>query len=157
MQEPPAWLEPNELELIALNNGMHPEKLRDYLRAEIERRRQPATGVQASHKGAEEFAERLASLRAVHGLRAVTAVALLLIGGLAVASAALATMPSLYSSCAHFNARYPHGVGKVGAREHSSSGAPVTNFKRSNVIFAAAMSFNRGLDRDHDNVACEQA
>jgi hypothetical protein len=30
------------------------------------------------------------------------------------------------------NARYPHGVGKVGARDHTKSGDPVTNFKRNN-------------------------
>jgi hypothetical protein len=70
---------------------------------------------------------------------------------------ATAAMPAFYSSCAHLNARYPHGVGKVGAYDHSTSGDPVTSFKRSNSIFAAAMSHNRGLDRDHDNVACEKA
>ncbi len=66
-------------------------------------------------------------------------------------------MPALYSSCAHLNARYPHGVGRVEARDHSASGDPVTSFKRSNALFAAAMSYNRGLDRDHDHVACEKA
>ena len=89
--------------------------------------------------------------------RATAAIAALVIAALAVPGLGAATIPRLYSNCAHLNARYPHGVGKVGARDHVSSGHPVTNFKRSNSIFARAMSYNRGLDRDHDNVACEKA
>jgi hypothetical protein len=33
----------------------------------------------------------------------------------------------------------------------------VTTFKRSTKLYAKAMSENRGLDRDKDGVACEQA
>jgi len=33
----------------------------------------------------------------------------------------------------------------------------VTNFKRSAKLYRLAMSYNRGLDRDKDGVACEQA
>ncbi len=65
--------------------------------------------------------------------------------------------PALYKNCTNFNKRYPHGVGKVGARDRSKSGDPVTNFKRSNKIYRTAMSWNKGLDRDKDGVACEQA
>jgi hypothetical protein len=50
------------------------------------------------------------------------------------------------------NRTYPHGVGRVGARDHSS-GTPVTNFKRSNTLYRA----NSHLDRDGDGVACEKA
>jgi hypothetical protein len=50
------------------------------------------------------------------------------------------------------NARYPHGVGRVGARDHTSSGDPVTDFKRSNKLYVE----NRGLDRDKDGIACEK-
>lgn len=89
--------------------------------------------------------------------RPPTTVAALGIIALALPGVGVAAAPRLYSSCAHLNARYPHGVGKVGARDHSSSGNPVTSFTRSNAIFARAMSYNRGLDRDHDNVACEKA
>jgi hypothetical protein len=32
----------------------------------------------------------------------------------------------------------------------------VTNFKRSNTLYATAMRYNRGLDRDKDRVACEK-
>jgi len=60
-------------------------------------------------------------------------------------------MPGLYRSCGNLKKRYPHGIGKVGARDHTSSGDPVTDFRRSNVLYLA----NRGLDRDKDGVACE--
>jgi hypothetical protein len=54
-------------------------------------------------------------------------------------------MPALYSSCKKFNAKYPHGVGRVGARDKVRPGnEPVTTFKRSNAIFAKAMSYNPG-------------
>jgi hypothetical protein len=54
------------------------------------------------------------------------------------------------------NKRYPHGVGKVGARD-KTSGTPVTNFKRSGRLYRLAMSYNKGLDRDKDGIACEKA
>jgi hypothetical protein len=70
---------------------------------------------------------------------------------------ASAAMPALYRSCTNFNRKYPHGVGRVGARDKVRPGnEPVTNFKRSNRIFAIAMSWNKGLDRDKDRVACEK-
>jgi hypothetical protein len=66
-----------------------------------------------------------------------------------------------YKNCTQFNKKYPHGVGKVGARDRAMNGGvledPVTNFRRSNVIYAAAMAHNKGLDRDKDNIACETA
>lgn len=68
---------------------------------------------------------------------------------------AAAKAPLLYKNCAHLNAKYPHGMGKVGARD-KTSGEPVTTFKRSNKLYAAAMKWNRGLDRDHDGIACEK-
>lgn len=51
--------------------------------------------------------------------------------------------------------RYPHGVGKVRARD-TTSGTPVTNFKHSNALYNTAMRNNRGLDRDRDGIACEK-
>ena len=71
-----------------------------------------------------------------------------------VAFAPARTPPS-WRNCTAVNQRYPHGVGKVGARDHTS-GVPVTAFKHSNALYATAMSHNRGLDRDHDGVACEK-
>jgi hypothetical protein len=40
-------------------------------------------------------------------------------------------------------------------RSSRTSGDPVTNFKRSNALYRLAMSYNRGLDRDKDGIACE--
>ena len=50
----------------------------------------------------------------------------------------------------------PIGVGKVGARD-KTSGEPVTTFRRSTRLYRIAMSYNRGLDRDKDGIACEKA
>jgi hypothetical protein len=63
-------------------------------------------------------------------------------------------------NCTTFNKKYPHGVGKVGARDRNTNGRvltdPVTNFRRSNRIYAAAMAHIKGLDRDKDKIACEK-
>ena len=86
----------------------------------------------------------------------VVAVAVLLTlapAGTALASAGAA--PALYKNCTNLNKRYPHGLGKLGARDHTS-GTPVTNFKRSTKLYRLAMSYNRGLDRDKDGIACEK-
>jgi hypothetical protein len=48
--------------------------------------------------------------------------------------------------------RHPHGVGKYGARDHTKSSDPVTNFRRSNRLYLP----NRGLDRDKDGISCEK-
>jgi Excalibur calcium-binding domain len=66
-----------------------------------------------------------------------------------------AVAPPLFKNCTNLNRTYPHGVGKVGARDRTS-GDPVTNFKRSNKLYRLAMSYNRGLDRDKDGIACEK-
>jgi hypothetical protein len=64
-------------------------------------------------------------------------------------------IPRLYKNCTNFNKRYPHGVGRRLARD-KTSGEPVTNFRRSTVLYRRAMSYNRGLDRDKDGIACEK-
>jgi Excalibur calcium-binding domain len=51
---------------------------------------------------------------------------------------------------------WARGAAAVGARDYTS-GTPVTNFKRSTKLYRLAMSYNRGLDRDKDGVACEKA
>jgi Excalibur calcium-binding domain len=68
----------------------------------------------------------------------------------------LAAAPPLYKNCTNLNKRYPHGLGGVGARDQTS-GTLVTNFKRSTRLYKLAMSYNRGLDRDKDGIACEKA
>ena len=54
------------------------------------------------------------------------------------------------------NRRYPHGVGRADPRD-KTSGTPVTTFKRSTRLYNLAIKYNRGLDRDHDGIACEAA
>ena len=71
------------------------------------------------------------------------------------AEAAAATKPARYKNCTALNKVHPHGVGKKGARDRTS-GKPVTTFKRSDKLYKEAMSWNRGLDRDKDGIACEK-
>jgi hypothetical protein len=42
-------------------------------------------------------------------------------------------------------------VGRLGAVD-KTSGEPVTNFKRSTLLYRTAMRYNRGLDRDRDGL-----
>src|SRR3954453_4226222 len=66
-----------------------------------------------------------------------------------------------FRSCTALNKVYPHGVGLVGAHDHSSS-TPVTNFKRSGPLYRAnngPRNISTGeydLDRDNDHIACEK-
>ena len=64
-------------------------------------------------------------------------------------------MPALYKNCTALNKKYSHGVGKATARD-KTSGDPVTTFKRSNNLYRVVMSYNKGLDRDKDGIACEK-
>lgn len=73
-----------------------------------------------------------------------------------IALASVSAAPPLYKNCTNLNKKYPHGLGKKGARDRTS-GTPVTNFKRSTKLYNLAMSHNRGLDRDKDGIACEKA
>ena len=63
--------------------------------------------------------------------------------------------PALYKNCTNLNKRYPHGVGRANARD-KTSGKPVTTFTRSTSLYNRAISYNRGLDRDKDGIACEK-
>ena len=62
-----------------------------------------------------------------------------------------AAVPGKYANCKALNAKYPHGVGRVGARD-KTSGVPVTTFKRSNRLY----ELNKARDRDKDKIACEK-
>jgi hypothetical protein len=73
-----------------------------------------------------------------------------------LAAPAGAVIPKPWKNCAQVNARYPHGVGKPKAHDHTSDD-PVTTFLRSKKLYTTAIGYNRGLDRDHDGIACEQA
>ncbi|HEX2461687.1 MAG TPA: excalibur calcium-binding domain-containing protein [Vicinamibacterales bacterium] len=66
---------------------------------------------------------------------------------------ATATASIKYPNCKTLNKRYPHGVGRVGARDHVRGDTePVTTFRRSNRLYEQ----NKHLDRDKDKVACEK-
>jgi Excalibur calcium-binding domain len=64
-------------------------------------------------------------------------------------------VPRLWRNCTAVHRRYPHGVGRRGARD-KTSGTPVTNFTRSTLLYRRAMRYNSGLDRDKDEIACEK-
>lgn len=82
--------------------------------------------------------------------------ALAVLALVAAAPLASASTPSVYANCTNLHQKYPHGLGTTTARDHVSSGTPVTNFTKSNTRFAEAMKYNRGLDRDGDHIACEK-
>lgn len=63
------------------------------------------------------------------------------------------SVPKKYANCTALHRRYPHGVGRRGARDHVSGKAKrVTNFVRNTAVYNA----NKRLDRDHDGIACEK-
>jgi hypothetical protein len=76
------------------------------------------------------------------------------LGNVGVASASgddVALAAKTFANCTALNKVYPHGVGKWGARDHTS-GTRVTTFKRSDTLYSA----NDHLDRDKDKIACEK-
>ena len=92
----------------------------------------------------------------------VLALAATLIGAgtIAPTTAEAATKPAWTKSCTALNKKYPHGVGKAKAVDRDSKGKAikkgVKNFKKSDAIYAQAMKYNKGLDRDKDGIACEK-
>lgn len=78
------------------------------------------------------------------------------LAALAVPTSAQAHDTGIHDNCTNFNKKFPHGVGRRGAHDHTS-GTPVTTFKRSNKIYRAAVNHNDDLDRDNDKIACEKA
>lgn len=89
-----------------------------------------------------------------NGVRAVVAAGAIVFG-VAPALAATHAAPPLWKNCKHVNAKYRHGVGKLHAHD-KTTGERVTTFRRSTRLYNTAMSWNKGLDRDHDGIACEK-
>lgn len=85
---------------------------------------------------------------------AVAALALALAAVLPAPSA-LAAAPAKYQNCTNLQKAHPHGVGLRTARD-TTSGTPVTTFRKDDAEFRRAMSYDRGLDRDKDSIACEK-
>jgi hypothetical protein len=71
--------------------------------------------------------------------------------GVAASYASVDVAAKSFANCTALNKVYPHGVGKWGAKDHTS-GQRVTTFKRSNDLYRA----NKGSDRDGDGIACEK-
>ena len=90
--------------------------------------------------------------------RCATALAVVAVAAsVGVAVPASASIPSKYANCTNLNRYYPHGVGRTTARDHVAAGAkPVTTWKHDTIAYNLAMHYNRGLDRDHDYIACER-
>ena len=84
---------------------------------------------------------------------AVTGLAVSL-GGVVLVAPSADAATGIYRNCTALHAKYKHGVGRAGARDHTS-GRPVTTFTRNTRVYKIAMSKNRGLDRDRDGIACE--
>jgi hypothetical protein len=64
-----------------------------------------------------------------------------------------ASKPYRFANCKALNKKFPHGVATKGARDHTARGkAPVRNFTVNKAWYLK----NKGLDRDHDGIACEK-
>jgi hypothetical protein len=76
----------------------------------------------------------------------------------ALAAGTAAAIPRPYQNCGQFNAKYPHGVGRVNATDLTKGlmAAPVVTFERSAALYVRAMSYNKRLDEDRDGIACEK-
>ena len=89
-------------------------------------------------------------------MRLLLILALVVAVAAVLASSAAAVVAPAWKNCTRVNKSYPHGVGRIGARDHTA-GTPVTTFKRRNALYNEAMDNNKGLDRDKDGIACESA
>ena len=78
--------------------------------------------------------------------------ALLLVGPAGAGVERATVTAKEFRNCTALNRVYPHGVGRVGARDRTT-GTPVRNFKRSNLLYRQ----NTKSDRDKDGIACEKA
>jgi len=89
-------------------------------------------------------------------LLTITLTSLALAAPVAVMSTpAEAHTTGIHDNCTNLNKKWPHGVGKRGARDHTS-GDRVTNFKRSTKQYRLAENHNGTLDADNDGIACEK-
>jgi hypothetical protein len=78
--------------------------------------------------------------------------------GMISPAVANASVPPKYANCTNLHHYYPHGVGRVGARDHVAAGGhPVTTWTHSTNAYNTAIHYNARLDADHDYVACEKA
>lgn len=72
-------------------------------------------------------------------------------GVVAVSGSPFAAKP--FANCTELNKKYPHGVGKKGAKDKvSGKTKPVTNFTANTNLY----NENKKSDRDKDGIACEK-
>ena len=84
--------------------------------------------------------------------RVLIATLIVAAGFVVPAATADASSARHFTNCTALHKVYKHGVGTVHAKDHVSGHTkPVTNFTKSNALYAA----NKSLDRDHDSIACE--
>ena len=83
------------------------------------------------------------------------AVVLLVASVAFAAGTAEAAAPPLYKNCTNLNKRYPHGLGKLGARDKTSDAGDELQAQHE-ALPASRCRYNRGLDRDKDGIACEK-
>lgn len=62
----------------------------------------------------------------------------------------------IHDNCTNLHKKWPHGVGRKNAHDHTS-GTPVKNFFHSTKQYNLAVDHNGTLDADKDGIACEQA
>ena len=93
------------------------------------------------------YSSAVNSRKHVSALACVAAVSVSVISFIAPTAEAATT----YKNCTALNKVYPHGVGKKGAKDRTSS-TPVKNFKVSDALYKA----NAKSDRDKDGIACEK-
>ena len=72
-----------------------------------------------------------------------------------VSTAAEAHTTGVHDNCTNLNQKWPHGLGRQGARDRTS-GDPVTNFRRNTKAYNRADNHNGTLDADNDGIACEK-
>ncbi|WP_075204339.1 excalibur calcium-binding domain-containing protein [Haematomicrobium sanguinis] len=60
-----------------------------------------------------------------------------------------------FKNCTELTKKYPHGVGKKGARD-LANGKPKRNAKNLHRVDNALYTANKHLDRDRDGIACER-
>ena len=78
------------------------------------------------------------------------------LGGVAVAIPADAHDTGIHDNCTNLNKKWPHGVGRQHAHDHTS-GTPVRNFYHNTKQYNLAEGHNGSLDLDNDGIACEKA
>jgi hypothetical protein len=86
-------------------------------------------------------------------MRRVAATCFVVLGILGAAPVGAHTT-GIHDNCTKLNEKWPHGVGRRGARDR---GGDVTNFTRNNRAYNKTESHNSTLDRDDDGIACEKA